>query len=152
LTVGVVKAAAPDRVTWCFDHRGTMIRVLGGPGNPATRLENRIGEPSANPYLFMASQIVAGLSGIDGGLDPGPQTDEPYGSDRPLLPRSLMEALDALEDDAVFRNELGTIFIDYFLKLKRNETGRFLRWLEERGLPPGDETTEWEQYEYFDFF
>jgi glutamine synthetase len=144
---------APDRATWCYDHRGAMIRVLGGAGNPATRLENRIGEPAANPYLYIASQIVAGLSGIDGAIEPPPPSDEPYGSDRPLLPRSLMEALDALEKDALFRKEFGAVFIDYFLKLKRNETGRYLHWLEERGLQQGgDETTEWEQNEYFDFF
>ena len=42
---------APDRAIWGRDNRGVMIRVLGGAGNPATRLENRIGEPAANPYL-----------------------------------------------------------------------------------------------------
>jgi len=34
---------APDRATWCYDHRGVMVRVLGGMGDPATRLENRVG-------------------------------------------------------------------------------------------------------------
>jgi len=144
---------APDRATWCPDHRGAMVRVLGAPDDPATRLENRVGEPAANPYLYAASQIVAGLAGIDGAIEPGPPDDEPYAADRPLLPKSLMEALDALEQEPVFRDELGDIFIDYFLKLKRNETGRFLRWLDDHGLPnPGDETTVWEQNEYFDFF
>jgi len=53
----------------------------------------------------------------------------------------------------VFRQQLGEVFIEYFLKLKRNETGRFARWLEERGLKDaGEETTDWEQREYFDFF
>jgi glutamine synthetase len=127
--------------------------VLGGPGDPATRLENRAGEPAANPYLYATSQIAAGLAGVDAAIAPGPPNDEPYAADRPLLPKSLMEALDALERESMFRNELGEIFIDYFLKLKRNETGRFLRWLEEQGLrDPGDETTVWEQNEYFDFF
>jgi len=144
---------APDRVTWCPDHRGAMIRVLGGVGDPATRLENRVGEPAANPYLYAASQIVAGLAGVEGAIDPGPPNDEPYASDRPLLPKSLMEALDALEREPIFRTALGDVFIDYFLKLKRNETGRFLRWLEDQGMPnPGEETTVWEQNEYFDFF
>ena len=41
-----------------------MVRVLGQPGDPATHLENRVGEPMANPYLYMASQIYAGLDGI----------------------------------------------------------------------------------------
>ena len=56
---------APDRATWAYDHRGAMIRVLGGPDDPATRLENRIGEPAANPYLYILSQVVAGLAGIE---------------------------------------------------------------------------------------
>ena len=49
------------------------------------------------------------------------------------------------------------MFVDYFLKLKRNEVGRFETWLEtwlsETGVKnAGDDTTEWEQREYFDFF
>ena len=34
---------APDRAGWAYDNRGAMIRVLGGPDDPATRLENRDG-------------------------------------------------------------------------------------------------------------
>jgi len=143
---------APDRATWCYDHRGVMIRVLGGAGDPATRLENRVGEPAANPYLYTMSQIVAGLDGIENTLDPGPPDDEPYAAQRPLLPKSLMDALDALEREPVFRHALGDVFVDYFLKLKRNEAGRFQRWLADNGVVDSDETTEWEQNEYFDFF
>src|SRR5882762_11550 len=36
-------ALAPDRVIWGRDNRGVMIRVIGAAGDPATRLENRIG-------------------------------------------------------------------------------------------------------------
>ena len=144
---------APDRATWCHDHRGVMMRVLGGPGDAATRLENRAGEPAANPYLFMMSQIVSGLAGLDQSIDPGPANDEPYACDRPLLPKSLTEALDALEREPLFRDALGNVFVEYFLKLKRNETGRFHRWLDDHGIKgSGDETTAWEQNEYFDFF
>jgi hypothetical protein len=43
--------------------------------------------------------------------------------------------------------------VDYFLKLKRNEAGRFQKWLTDAGMTGvGEETTEWEQNEYFDFF
>ena len=62
---------APDRAIWARDNRGVMIRVLGQPGDAATRLENRVGEPAANPYLYMASQIYAGLDGVARRLDPG---------------------------------------------------------------------------------
>jgi glutamine synthetase len=144
---------APDRAAWAYDHRGVMVRLLGGAGDPATRLENRIGEPAANPYLFIASQIVAGLAGIDQKLDPGPSDDEPYTAPRAMLPKSLPEALDALEQEPLFRREFGEVFIDYFLRLKRTEAGRYLRSLElPGGQPHGDEPSEWEQNEYFDFF
>jgi glutamine synthetase len=144
---------APDRATWCYDHRGVMVRVLGGPGDPATRMENRAGEPAANPYLFILSQLVCGLAGIDDALDPGPPDIEPYAGDRPPLPKGLPEALDLFEKEPLFRRALGDVFVDYFLKLKRNEVGRFQRWLEENGMKsPGEETTAWEHNEYFDFF
>ena len=55
---------APIQAIWARDNRGVMMRVLGEPGDPSTHLENRVGEPLANPYLYMASQIHAGLDGI----------------------------------------------------------------------------------------
>jgi glutamine synthetase len=144
---------APDRATWAYDHRGVMIRVLGGAGDAATRLENRVGEPAANPYLYILSQVVAGLAGIEAELRPPAADDEPYAAERPMLPKSLPEALDALDKEPLFRRELGDIFIDYFIKLKRAEAGRYLRWLEEAGASPqSDEPSAWEQNEYFDFF
>ena len=94
---------APDRVIWGHDNRGVMLRVLGGAGDAATRIENRVGEPAANPYLYMASQIVCGLDGIERKLDPGPSADTPYETKAALLPKSLREALIALHDDPFFR-------------------------------------------------
>jgi len=142
---------APDRASWGFDHRGAMVRVLGGKGDPATRLENRVGEPAANPYLYIASQIVAGLDGIERKLEPGPRDDEPYAADRPLLPASLGEALATLDKSTLFRHQLGDVFVDYYLKLKGSELGRYRQWLEDNRVAES-EPTEWEQNEYFDFF
>jgi glutamine synthetase len=56
---------APDRVIWGKENRGALLRVVGGPRDPDTRIENRIGEPAANPYLYFASQIYCGLDGIE---------------------------------------------------------------------------------------
>ncbi len=144
---------APDRATWACDHRGAMIRVLGGVGDAATRLENRTGEPAANPYLYILSQVVAGRAGIEAGLPAPAPDDAPYAAERPMLPKSLPEALDALEKEPLFRRELGDTFIDYFVKLKRTEAERYLSSLEETGnSPQSDEPSTWEQNEYFDFF
>ncbi len=132
---------APDRAIWGRDNRGVMVRVLGGPGDPATHLENRVGEPAANPYLYMASQIVCGLDGLDRKLDPGPSADKPYEAKAPLLPRSLAEALAALRENQVLRAGLGDFFVDYYTRLKQAEIDRFEL-----------EVSDWEQREYFSLF
>jgi glutamine synthetase len=132
---------APDRAIWGRDNRGAMIRVLGAPGDPASRLENRVGEPAANPYLYFASQIAAGLDGLQHQLDPGPSADTPYETKAPLLPKSLAEALDVLRADPFFRTAFGDSFITYYLRLKDAEIARFQA-----------EVTDWEQREYFDLF
>jgi glutamine synthetase len=143
---------APDRATWCHDHRGVLVRVLGAPGDAATRLENRVGEPAANPYLYIASQIAAGLDGIDNERDPGKPDEEPYAAQKPMLPKSLPDALTALEHSALFKAQFGEVFLDYYLKLKGSEAGRFEKWLADTGTTDTGETTAWEQNEYFDFF
>ncbi|HEU0216120.1 MAG TPA: glutamine synthetase family protein [Stellaceae bacterium] len=132
---------APDRAIWGRDNRGAMVRVLGGLGDPATRLENRIGEPAANPYLYIASQIALGLDGVDGALDPGPSADTPYETPAPALPRSLREALEALGASEPLRHAFGAGFIDYFTHIKEAELARF-----------DQEASEWEHREYFDLF
>jgi glutamine synthetase len=132
---------APDRAIWGRDNRGVMVRVLGGPGDAATRLENRIGEPAANPYLYMASQILSGLDGVDRALDPGPSADTPYETQAALLPKTLREAVLALKDDPFFRDGLGPGFVDYYVHIKNAEIERFQA-----------EVSDWEQREYFEVF
>jgi glutamine synthetase len=132
---------APDRAIWGRDNRGVMIRMLGGRDDPATRLENRIGEPAANPYLYMASQILSGLDGVDRALDPGPSADTPYETKASLLPKTLQEAVSALKDDPFFREALGAEFVDYYVHIKNAEIERFQA-----------EVSEWEQREYFEMF
>jgi glutamine synthetase len=132
---------APDRAIWGRDNRGVMVRVLGGPGDAATRLENRVGEPAANPYLYMASQVVTGLDGMARKLDPGAAADTPYETAAPFLPKSLAEALTALRQSTCFAEGFGAAFIDYYLRIKQFEIARFEA-----------EVTEWEQKEYFELF
>jgi len=132
---------APDRITWARENRAAMIRVLGGPGDNATHIENRAGEPCANPYLYMASQIASGLDGIARQLDPGPPEISPYESDKPKLPVSLMDAVAALRDSDHYRRCFGDPFIDYILAVKQSEISRFLAHV-----------TDWEQREYFEVY
>jgi glutamine synthetase len=133
---------APDRAIWGRDHKGAMLRVVsGGPDDPGTRVENRVGEPAANPYLYMASQVICGLAGIEGKLVPATASDTPYEGDAEPLPASLMEALDALRTSELYAYELGKPFVEYMLKIKGAEVARFL-----------SEVTDWEHREYFEMF
>ena len=143
---------APERVIWGRDSRGAMLRVLGGPGDPATRIENRIGEPGANPYLYFASQIHAGLDGIERRLPLPPASRAPYSDKKPgdadLLPRSLAEALGHLKASGPMREAMGPAFVDYYCRIKEAEIERFRL----AGKDAGDdrEVSEWEHREYFD--
>ncbi len=130
---------APDRIHWGRDNRGAMLRVIGSPGHASARIENRIGEPAANPYLYFASQIYSGLDGIAKKLDPGPSADTPYEAKAEHLPATLAEALVHLKEDRVLRDGLGAAFVDYYCKIKEAEIARF-----------NLEVSEWEQREYFD--
>ncbi len=132
---------APDRVVWGKENRGALLRVIGGPGDPATRIENRAGEPAANPYLYFASQVYAGLDGIEKKRALPPSADTPYEAKAEPLPATLAEALACLRNDAVLCAGLGQPFVDYYCKIKDAEIARFSL-----------EVSDWEQREYFDLF
>ena len=132
---------APDRVVWGKENRGALVRVIGGPGNPGTRIENRIGEPAANPYLYLASQIYSGMDGMARKLPLPPSADTPYEAKAEPLPCTLSEALALLKEDACLKKGLGEAFVDYYCKIKEAEIARF-----------NSEVSEWEHREYFDLF
>ncbi len=132
---------APDRVAWAEENRGALIRVAGSRGDATTHLENRIGEPAANPYLYLASQIVSGRDGLRHKIDPGPSADEPYLAEAPGLPVNLESALTSFEASSLLREELSDAFVNYLTAIKRHEVARFNAYV-----------TDWEQREYFEVF
>ena len=133
-------ALAPQSVLWGRDNRGAMLRVIGQAQDEATRIENRVGEPAANPYLYIASQIHAGLDGLRRKLRAPPATVDPYAGTAEKLPVSLPEALQALRADKVFYDGFGHEFASVFDHIKQVEV---LRHAE---APDSD---EWQRREYF---
>jgi glutamine synthetase len=137
-------ALAPQSIVWGVDNRGAMLRVIGAIGDAATRIENRVGEPAANPYLYIASQIYAGLDGINEGLTSPKASHSPYSVVRSeMLPTSLGEALTALQSDQAMRSGFSDHFIDYFCRIKQQELSR---WNE------AENKQEWQRKEYFGRF
>ena len=100
-----------------------------------------MGEPSANPYLYMASQIVCGLDGIAQEARAGAVGRPPYEVEAPLLPKNLEEALSRCATTLASPPGFGKGFVDYFLRIKQGELARYQA-----------EVTDWEQREYFELF
>ncbi|HEX4755286.1 MAG TPA: glutamine synthetase family protein [Candidatus Dormibacteraeota bacterium] len=144
---------APDRIGWGFENRGVMVRVQGGAGDSGTHVENRLGEPAANPYLYMAANIAAGLAGINRRAEPPPPvTSDPYAEEAEPLPSSLAAAIAALESDTVFRSAFGDAFVDFYLMMKRAENARYESAVAENPPPEGSIVSEWEMREYFEVY
>jgi glutamine synthetase len=143
---------APDRVCWAVENRGALVRVQGSPGDTSSHVEMRIGEPAANPYLYMAANIAAGLDGIRRGLDVAAVEEDPYQAQAPMLPTSMAEAADALEKDEFYPGTFGQGMVDYLLMMKRAELDRYNAATAENP-PAGDQpVSDWEMREYFEFF
>ncbi|WP_433272764.1 glutamine synthetase family protein [Pseudonocardia xinjiangensis] len=143
---------APDRISWAVENRGSLVRVQGGPGDPGTHLENRIGEPAANPYLFLAADLAAGRDGITRGLTPPPSVaGDPYTADAVALPATLLDAVAELDKDPLYRDEFGPEFLDSYQMMKRAEYARFEA---ARGgaEDPDTAAADWQLREYFEFY
>jgi glutamine synthetase len=129
---------APWLIDWGLDNRSAMIRIPPERGAGA-RMEIRLGDATANPYLAMAAVGAAAYLGIRNGLKP-PSPLEGYGYDpsrASKLPQRLADALDALEADRELSEVLGATFVSSFVTYKRNEIERFERYV-----------TDWEMREY----
>jgi glutamine synthetase len=129
---------APWLIDWGLDNRSAMLRIPPERG-AAARMEIRLGDATANPYLGMAAIGAAVCLGIEDKAEP-PEKLEGYGYDpgrSDLLPMRLSEALDALAADHELTGVLGEYFTASFLSYKRNEIERFERYV-----------TDWEFREY----
>ena len=119
---------APANTYWGYGNRSGIVRIPG-PGK-RRHLEFRSGDNSAQPALFVAGVLAAGLDGIRNQIDPGPPFQGDIGHMSPeeieaagigYLPRNLPEALAALEADDVVGNAVGPFILEHFLNVKRNE-------------------------------
>jgi glutamine synthetase len=120
---------APVYITYGGNNRTQMIRIPA-PG----RIENRTVDGAANPYLSCAVLLAAGLDGIEQQIDPGSRNDsnlyEMSAEDLhrraiDVLPRSLAQAIDHLEQDEVVQGALGATYADYYIQTKRDEWRRY---------------------------
>ena len=112
-------------------------------------MELRLPDTACNPYLATAAVVAAGMDGVNNDMDPGePNNDNLYeyspqqlqDAGIGILPQTLDEALDALEQDQVIMEALGPV-ANEFIRMKRMESIEYMRHV-----------SDWEVTNYLEFF
>lgn len=122
---------APAHISYGTGNRSALVRI---PGSTRRRMEFRSGDNTSNPYLLLTALIGAGIDGLENATDPGQPANEDLGhaSQQELdaegirfLPRSVGEALDAIEADETVMRALGPVCGPELLRVKRFELARY---------------------------
>lgn len=121
---------SPNTVTYGGNNRTHMVRIPD-----VDRMEVRLADGAANPYLLQASILAAGLDGMANKTDPGKRLDIDMYKDgdkvrgAKKLPLNLLDALRLFEKNKMLRASLGSEFCDAFVKLKSQEWNQYMRHL-----------------------
>nr|WP_297426438.1 type III glutamate--ammonia ligase [uncultured Acinetobacter sp.] len=135
---------APAFIAYGSNNRSAMVRI------PYGRIELRLPDAGCNPYLVSAAIIAAGLDGIERQLTPPPACNENLytlsleeiaARGIGTLPQSLKEAIDALKQNPLFKQQLGAEIVDEFIHQKSMEWVEYSRHV-----------SDWEVQRYTEFF
>ena len=136
---------APVHIAWSTINRSQLIRVPAVRGEQ-TRIELRTPDSAANPYLALAVCLRAGLDGIRNQIEPPAEIkgnifemsrEEQEKAAIGILPGTLIEAVELLEQDAFLQDGLGEHIYEKFVEVKKQE------WQEYR-----TQVSEWELEKY----
>jgi glutamine synthetase len=150
--VNAYKRLKPDMLNgywanWGYDDRTVGVRVPPARG-AGSRLEHRMPDAAANPYLAAAAVLHAARLGVAEQLELGPP--QPVGEDPNTdvaVADNLGRALEDLEADAKLVGALGEWPVESFVALKRAEWERYTA----AGTSDTD-VTPWEIDYYLPFF
>ena len=149
----LIKQGSMTGSTWapifaCYggNNRTNMLRIPSA----GSRVECRAADISTNPYLGAAMLLAAGLEGIEQKLDPGePHMENLYECSNAeltqkgisTLPRTLLEAVEALEFDPLAEKVMGSLMFNTFSSFKRQEWEQY-----------HNHVSDWELNRYLKFF
>jgi glutamine synthetase len=115
---------APTSVTWSLDNRTSLLRVMAERG-PATRVENRLPDSAANPYLTLAGMIAAGVAGIRNELHPGSPIMGNVMTDEAGVPKNMWEAAQCLATPSAVTDRLGPALVTAYRGMLLQTLARF---------------------------
>ncbi|MCQ2534377.1 MAG: glutamine synthetase family protein [Clostridia bacterium] len=127
---------APNTIAW--SRKGEKALVNLDNNFEDTKVELRFPDGSSNPYLLIASCIVAGIDGVEKNMDPGSEySDNTDMKDIKYVPENLKDSIAFLEQDKFIVDELGEEFVRIFKQIKTDEWKDYLR-----------EVSDWELNRY----
>ena len=131
---------APTYLNWGGDNRGVAIRCVVDQG-PATRIEIRTGSADASPWLLIAAQLAAVCDALETEheLPPICQGDGYAIQDRPMMPRTLQDAINLMREGRLLREAFGDVFVTNTLALLQHEVDEFSK-----------QVTDWEKNRYME--
>lgn len=108
---------APTKAIWSIDNRTAGYRIVA-PGSESVRVECRVGGSDLNPYLAIASQIAAGIKGIEEKLSlEAAFCGDAYKAEGVReIPGTLRAATAALRDSSMLREAMGDQVIDHYVR------------------------------------
>jgi len=123
---------APVNLVYSARNRSACVRIPVTGSNPkAKRIEFRVPDPSGNPYLSFAAQLLAGIDGIKNRIEPPAPIDKDLYELPPeehagiaQVPGTLAEVLDALEADHSYLSDSGVFtedLIETWIHFKRTQ-------------------------------
>ncbi|MCP4493742.1 MAG: glutamine synthetase [Gammaproteobacteria bacterium] len=116
----------PINTTWGYDNRTVGLRVIEG-SDSAVRVEKRDGSADCNPYFLLASEIAAGLDGIEQGLQPSAVTvgNAYEDGDAQPIPQSIEDALSQARQSDFAKSVCGDDAFEILLQQAEREVEFF---------------------------
>lgn len=117
---------APTGTVWSVDNRTAGFRLCG-EGTKAVRVECRIGGSDLNPYLAMATQLAAGIAGIEEKLElQAPLQGDAYANQKAdQIPSNLRDAMNTLKQSKMLRAAFGDDVVEHYHRCAEWEQEEF---------------------------
>ena len=132
-------------------------RAGAGPGRApatptATSRTASASRPPTRTSTWRPTSRPASTASAGSWSRPPPVEADPYAAEATMLPTSLREAVGALVEDTFYRKAFGDGVVDYLIQMKRAELARYEAAIAENPPPDGQDVSDWEMREYFEFY
>ena len=121
----------PISTAWGIDNRTVGLRIIEGSDN-AVRVEKRDAGADCNPYYLAATDIAAGLDGIEQGIEPSAMCEgNAYeDADAASIPTDLGTAIGLARESEWLKGVMGDLRYELYMQMCERELGFYNEFVE----------------------